>query len=194
MEALWYTPAESTCCKKRWAPCGVVGDDGVGVGGAVTLDVVDGFGHDPGTTFTARIRSPYSVCHSLSATGSTRTSGSAATRERAAAQANAAFLHARGEQRQKLLRDGLMDQDGLDGIAGGGIIGLGVVDDVEGHVEVRGGVDVDVADAFGMAEHGDARVGLHVAHQLVGAARDHQIDEIVELAGVRPLRRAAGYW
>ena len=57
---------------------------------------------------------------------------------------------------------------------------------VERHVEVRGGVNVDVADAFGMAEHGDARIGLHVAHELVRTARNHQIDQVVELAAVRP--------
>ena len=106
---------------------------------------------------------------------------------RAAAQANAFFLHARGEQREKTASDGLVDQNGFHGIAGGGIVGLGVVDDVDGHVEVRGGVDVDVADAFGMAEHGDARIGLDVADQVVTAARNDQIDEIVELAGVRDL-------
>ena len=75
----------------------------------------------------------------------------------------------------------MVDQNGFHGIAGGGIVGLGVVDDVDGHGEVRGGIDVDVADAFGMAEHGDARIGLHVADQVVTAARDHQIDEVVEL-------------
>ena len=62
------------------------------------------------------------------------------------------------------------------------------------HVEIRRGVDVDVADAFGMAQHGNARGGLHVAHQRVGAARNHQIDEAVELQEFVHLRRAAEHW
>ena len=61
--------------------------------------------------------------------------------------------------------DGLVHEHRLDGIAGGGIVRFGVVDDVERHVEIRGSIDVDVADAFGMAQHGDARIGLDVAHQ-----------------------------
>ncbi len=52
--------------------------------------------------------------------------------------------------------------------------------DFEGFVQVGLAVDVDVADALGVTEHGDvAALLLDGAHQIAGTARDHQIDVLV---------------
>ena len=65
-----------------------------------------------------------------------------------------------------------MEQKGLHGVAGGGIVGLGVEDHWDGAGEVDSAIDVDVAHALGVAHDRDARVLLDVADEGVGAARD----------------------
>ena len=70
-----------------------------------------------------------------------------------------------------------MDEQGLHGVAGGGVVALGVGDDLEGLVSVGGLVDVDVADALGVAEHGDhLTLLLDGAHQVGRAAGNDQVD------------------
>ena len=61
----------------------------------------------------------------------------------------------------------LVDEQGLHGVAGSRIVALGVCDDLEGLVRVGALVDVDVADAFCVTEHGDhLALLLDGAHQL----------------------------
>ncbi len=66
-----------------------------------------------------------------------------------------------------------MDQNLLDGIAGCRVVDLGVDADALGGLHVHLRVDVDMADAIGMAQDRDAGVVLDVRDQLVGAARNH---------------------
>ena len=75
---------------------------------------------------------------------------------------------------------GFLDQEGLDAVAGGRVAGLGIDDDVGGQLGVGGGGQVDGAQAVGVAEDGDLGVLLDVAHQLVGAAGDDEVDVAVE--------------
>ena len=67
---------------------------------------------------------------------------------------------------------GLMHQNLLHSITGCRVVDLGVYADVAGHVDVAVWVDVDVADAIGMAEHRNFGVLLDVSHQGVAASGD----------------------
>ena len=60
-----------------------------------------------------------------------------------------------------------------------GVIALCVDGEAQGLRDIGRLIDVDVADAFGVAEHGDARVGLHVFDERAGAAGDDEIDKCV---------------
>ena len=71
-----------------------------------------------------------------------------------------------------VLGEGLVHQQGLQRVAGGGVVDLGVHRQGAGAADVGGGVHVHVADAVCVAHDGDARVLLDVAHQRVAAARD----------------------
>ena len=97
----------------------------------------------------------------------------------------AAQLHAGSAQlgrrrRQEAWRDGRVHQQRLDRVAHRRILRLGVAGDARGHRHVGAGVDVHVADAVGVTHHRDARGILDGAHQLVAAARDDQVDQVVE--------------
>ena len=70
-----------------------------------------------------------------------------------------------------------MNEQGLHGVAGGRIVALGVGDDLKRLVGVGALVDVHVADALGVAEHGDhLTLLLDGAHQVRRAAGDDQVD------------------
>mmetsp|Transcript_2529 Transcript_2529/g.7933 ORF Transcript_2529/g.7933 Transcript_2529/m.7933 type:complete len:559 (+) Transcript_2529:22-1698(+) len=72
---------------------------------------------------------------------------------------------------------GLVEEHGLAGVAGRRVVRLGVDDDLDGRRRVRGRVDVDVADAVRVAEHGHLRRLLHVLHEVVGAPGHDQVHE-----------------
>ena len=74
-----------------------------------------------------------------------------------------------------------VDQERLDGVAGGGVVQLRVEDDGERALDGEALVDEDVADAVGVAQHRDAGAGLHVRDERVAAARDDEVDDVVEL-------------
>ena len=67
---------------------------------------------------------------------------------------------------------GLMHQNLLHSITGCWVVNLGVYADVAGHVDVTVWVNVDVADAIGMAQHRNLGVLLDVSHQGVAASGD----------------------
>ena len=74
-----------------------------------------------------------------------------------------------------------MDQDGLDGVAGGGVLGLGIKDDIDGHFFVDVFVHVDVADAVSVAHDRDLCIVHDVLDELVGAAGDEEVDILIAL-------------
>ena len=59
---------------------------------------------------------------------------------------------------------------------------LRVLRDAPRHVEIRGGVDVRVADAFEMAHDRHARILLHARDQTLAAARHDDVDEAGHVA------------
>ena len=72
-------------------------------------------------------------------------------------------------------------------------------DDGEGHVGIGGGVDVGVAESGGVPEDGNARGGHDMADELVGAAGDDEVDEVVHgehfgdlVAGLEQVHPAVG--
>ena len=73
-----------------------------------------------------------------------------------------------GEDGQSLFKEGCgtraVQQQGLNGIAGRGILGFGVEGDPKGLGNVNLLIDVQMADPVGMAKDGDAGVVLDKAH------------------------------
>ncbi len=80
-----------------------------------------------------------------------------------------------------ILGQSLMYQDLLHSITCCWVINLGVDADLAGHVNVAVWVNVDVADAVGMAQHRNLGVLLDVSHQGVAASGDDQVNDIIEL-------------
>lgn len=72
------------------------------------------------------------------------------------------------------------DQEGLGAVAGGGVGGFGVDDDAGCRFGVGGVLEEEGADAVGVAEDGDLGRRLDEADELVGAARDDQVDVLVQ--------------
>ncbi len=80
-----------------------------------------------------------------------------------------------------ILGQSLMYQDLLHSITCCWIVNLGVYADLAGHVNVAVWVNVDVADAIGVAQHRNLGVLLDVSHQGVAASGDDQVNDIIEL-------------
>ncbi len=90
-------------------------------------------------------------------------------------------MEAVGELWEELPCDGLVNEGGLDGVADGGVVGFGVVDDGECECLIGVRVNEDVADAVGVAEDGDTGVGLDMLDESAGAAGDDEVDEPGEM-------------
>ncbi len=93
----------------------------------------------------------------------------------------AARIDQHGDERLEVRRrGGAIDQQCLGRAAYAGAPHLGVEHDRLRHVERRGLVDIDVADAFEMREHRHARFRLHARDQILAAARHDHVDGAVE--------------
>ena len=77
-----------------------------------------------------------------------------------------------------------MHQHLLHSIAGSGVVNLGIHTNLAGHVDVAVWVHVDVADAVSMAQNSNLGVLLDVGHQSVAAARNDQVDDVIQLQQV----------
>mmetsp|Transcript_10077 Transcript_10077/g.18341 ORF Transcript_10077/g.18341 Transcript_10077/m.18341 type:complete len:208 (-) Transcript_10077:314-937(-) len=73
----------------------------------------------------------------------------------------------------------LVHQERLERVAGGGVVRLGVPDDLERHFHVALRVQVHVADAVRVAHDRDLGVVLNVLHELVGASGYAQINNVL---------------
>ena len=116
------------------------------------------------------------------------------------AQLDAGGRKGRQSGRQESGRCGAVHQQGLDRVAGGRVLGLAVERHPQGLGHIHLLVDVEVTDAIGVAENGDAGVVLDEAHQGVGTARNDQIHQPVEpeqrqalLAAGEQLQRLGGH-
>ena len=93
-----------------------------------------------------------------------------------AAQFAAGLDEVGGDGGQQALGGGAVHQQGLGGAADRDAAHLGVDDDAAGDVEVGGGVQIGVAQALEVAQHGRFRLGLNAGDQALAAARDDQVD------------------
>ena len=75
-------------------------------------------------------------------------------------------------------------QQRLESVARRGIIRLGVHREFARHVEIGVLVHEHVAHAVGVPEDGNLGVVLDVGHEIVGAARDDEVDDVVEFEAV----------
>ena len=73
-----------------------------------------------------------------------------------------------------------MHQQGFNGVAGGRVLGLAIEGEPHRLLHIGSGIHEEVAEAIGVAQHGNAGVVLDVAHQGVGAPGDDQIHQAVE--------------
>jgi hypothetical protein len=77
------------------------------------------------------------------------------------------------------------DQQSFHGIADRGILHFGIVSDIDGPLQIRVAVHVNVANAFAMSEHGDAAMLGDVADKFIRSARHDQVDFIVQRQNLR---------
>ncbi|MNN24578.1 hypothetical protein D3C81_1380160 [compost metagenome] len=100
------------------------------------------------------------------------------TGTRATAQLDALGAVDVGQRRQHAGGDALVHQQGFHGVARRVAMGLGVVGDANGLVEVGGDVDVDVADAVQVLDHRHAGVTADALDQALAATRHDDVDEL----------------
>ena len=72
-----------------------------------------------------------------------------------------------------------MYQQGLDSVADGCVLRLGIDGDAHGFFQVGVFIYVHMADAVGVSHDGDFGVVHDVLHEFIAAARDDQVDEVV---------------
>ena len=85
-----------------------------------------------------------------------------------------------------------VDEQGLDGVADPGALGLGVDDDADGRVGIDACIDVDVAVAGVVFQDGHPRLGGDAADQALAAAGDGQVDELGQAQQVADGRAVGG--
>ena len=88
----------------------------------------------------------------------------------------AARRRARGQRPRRARQEprgatSLVDEQVLDGVADARALHLGVHAEALGHLEVGGGVDVEVADALEVLDHRDARALVVMARLIVSPPR-----------------------
>ncbi len=155
----------------------VIGDDRLGVLGAVLIDVgdslVDVFDDLDRQLEIAVLGSPVLGC---------RLADVDDLAGRFVATEFDARVHvALDETGEEVGCDCLAHEQRLDRVADGGVLHLRVEGDVFGHLEVGIVVDVDVTDTLRVAQHRDLRVVLDVGDELRGAPGHHEIDLPVQL-------------
>ncbi len=157
----------------------VAGADGVGVVGAVSLDVLEGLvevcndadREDEVEVFCAPVvfGGREGVGENLKGVG-------------ASAELDALLAESRGEARQEGGGDGAIDEEGFDGVADAGALAFGVDGEGLGHVGIGVVVDVEVADAIVVFDDGDASVFDHNLNKAVTATGDEEVHKASESA------------
>ena len=159
VEALTTTAAASTSAVKRLGGRQVAGDDGLGVAGAVPADVVDG-AVEVVDDRHAHLRGPGTPGRSPRRSPLPSWPGRRSLRARSSPTSSTPSRRGR-DHGQEGLGHGLVHDQRLGRVADARPLGLGVDEDVDGHVQVGGGVDVDVAVAVAVD---------HVRHGGVGSS------------------------
>mmetsp|Transcript_12363 Transcript_12363/g.29618 ORF Transcript_12363/g.29618 Transcript_12363/m.29618 type:complete len:332 (+) Transcript_12363:118-1113(+) len=100
---------------------------------------------------------------------------------RAALEVDALLGRALSEGGEELIGDRLVHEERLERVARRGVLDLGVDGKFPGHVEIRLLVNEHVADSVRVTQHSDVCVVHNVLHELVGPARDDQVNVVLHL-------------
>ena len=92
----------------------------------------------------------------------------------------AGFLQRFDKRLQMRGRDGAVDQQGFGRAADAGTAHLGVDDNLQRHVEITRGIDIDMAETFEMGKDRHARFRLDAADEALAAARHDDVDGAVQ--------------
>ena len=90
-------------------------------------------------------------------------------------QQNASLMHSGRKLRQEFTRNVAMHQHCFHCIARGGVVALRVLDHAQSDRLVEVAIDVDVANALGVAKHRNTRVRLHIINQSLRPSWDHKV-------------------
>ena len=160
----------------------ITGQNGVCVVGTVAVDVVNGFldirDDFDGDDHIQVLRAEIVVCHDIDSfdlCGSLRGARDQVFCLLCASEFYAGVLEFAGQAGKEDRGDLPVDQESLHGVAGSCVLGLGVKDDVCGHVHIDIAVQVDVADAVRVSHDGNLCIVHDVLHELVGAAGNEQV-------------------
>ena len=156
--------------------------------GAVAVDVVDGFfdirddldGQDEVQIFGPEVF----ICHDVhSVDGGRRFDGSddQVLRLLCSAEPDRGGMKSPRQLGEEGGGDVSVDQDGFHCVAGCGVLGLGVEDDLDRHFLVGVAVHINVADAVRMAHDRNFCVVHDVLNKLVGAAGNEKVDLLFAL-------------
>lgn len=184
-EARRRVPVRAGAVHGRHEPLGLVGvrrEDGLGVVRAVRVDVQNGIierlndldGERQGQELGVKVLGPR-VLDVGAEVGDGLLGG------RVALEDDALLDEGGGRLGEDGADDGLVHEERLETVTRGGVVGLGVHEDLGGHVRVRGRGDVGGAEAVGVAQDGDLGALLDEADELVGAAGDDEVDVAVEV-------------
>src|SRR5690606_38025126 len=153
----------------------VLADDGIGVLRSVTVDVFDGLiqrvDHADREDRRVVFGAPIFFC------GNQHLCTQQLAGARTAAQLHTLVTVDGSQRRQHAWRDVSVYQQRLHGIAGRVALGLGVVGDTDGLVQIGGHVDVDMADAIQVLDHRHGGIAADALDQALAAARDDDIDK-----------------
>ena len=161
----------------------VLRNDGLGVAGAVLLDVVDRLGdavHDADGHREREELLP-EVGGVGGADGLAGAGPDEGERAPVAADLDSGLGELRGHRREQLARDGGVDEERVERVAHVGALRLGVVDDALRLADVCGGVDVDVDDSDAAGNGGHGGVLAHVLDEALPSARDEEVEVFVEV-------------
>ncbi len=193
VEALTSTVDEFTSRRKRIARGVALGDDGLGVVGAVALDVldrlVDRIHHANGEHLGEELG--VVVVLGGAPMRQRHRPGSPALRSQTRSSTPSSRQRAR-DREQQARRRLAVDQQRLGGVAHRRPLHLAVDRDRHRLGGVGVAIDVGVADALVVLDHRNARVLDHEADQALAAARDHQVDQVV--LAQQLARRRGGRW
>ncbi|MNN17092.1 hypothetical protein D3C81_1302620 [compost metagenome] len=161
-----------------FAVCGIAGGDHFGVIGGVLLDMRDGRAD---IRHHADRQDQIEILGSVVVFGSGQHIRQQRLRGRIAAQFHTAFAQCSGGKRQELRRDGFVHQQRLQRVAGRRARYLAVNQQIHRQRDIGAVIHEQMAHALVMLDHRHTRVLGDKTDQAFAAARNRQVDDVVEL-------------
>ena len=85
------------------------------------------------------------------------------------------------QRRQNSPRNRPVNKNRLHRIANRRILHLAIHRNRNRHLDIGGGIDINMAYAIGMTQHRNIRVPLNMLHQRIRPTRNHQVDHALQL-------------